>query len=660
MVLASSFGQTIAFVGSDPAENSSVGSIQTVTLTFDYSALESKYPNVEFGIFCCFDEWYPAELRKGSDVIATCTQGTKKFANTIIGNEYTFNFGNLVVLEEGVEYEIYIPDYSFVASDGNNTYGDYYADPLSIKIVGGKSSQPILTMKDCSPEQKSSLDVLDEITFLFNERVSLSDGATAMLSDLATGEVLKRSSLSIGADGMSVVAGFDKTVLYSNHQYVVDIAANTICMENNPEITYSAISFNYYGASFRYFGYSIVSPSNNKRVDNLGRVAVTLDCSNGEYLGRDFKAQAQLYKVGEDGESLNAVGNPISCVVNEAANGFYIDVYNFNLDPSSVYKVVVEEGQFHLWDYATQRPMHDTTNKEMVFQYRTPDEIEPMPTQSFGVATPSESESPEKLTSFRLDFEQYVYESEFYYPVFVSAAVNTLSVVDKTTGEKVADFAVDIKWDDMNRYWLENVDPLDVTMLAGHEYEVTVPEGMFCCRLEPLREVSMNKAYTVAYKGGYATSFTLTYAVEGQALLATVVDRNAEVSVSFPENGGFKVASIAFNGEDQAVGESFTTPAISEDSVLDVAYEYAGEIDYDFTTGVEMPEDCPFRVYSDGDSLVVDGLQAGDNVSIYSVGGLLMANLGEVPVSKSAVAFSLQKGMIYIVKVNNKTLKVRH
>lgn len=653
----------------DPSDGEYVTHISTIKITFDITDVLALYPDVQENDFGLMNSGKTINIYKGKDSTGEIVGSTKisgvtnTSPNFVPGKLYTeITFENDVVLEANQAYCIVIPAKCYSVATVSKKYTNTVnTQPIQIVVYGANTTPTELLLLGCDPANESTLDILKTFVATFNKDVEVVSNAKASLLEGET--VIATAPLEVSKeDPKKVVVQFNEIELYNTHIYSISISENLIYEKGNTSLGYKEIVTTLKGSSLKYFGYSLVSPSNNRRLSNIGRVAVTVDCNDTQYLGRDFKANAQLYKVGDDDSSLTPIGDPISCSVNESTKGFYIDVYNFNLEPSSKYQVIVAADQFHLWDMETQKPLHDTANKEMVFTYRTPDEIEPMPTQSFGAVIPAVTDPVENLTSFRLDFEQYVYENTFYYPVFTSFTgnYNVLNVVDKSTGENVADFKVDIKWDDMNNYWLENVDPIEVQMLKGHEYEITVPEGMFCCRLDPLKEVSHNKEYTVTYQGGYATTFTLAYAVEGQTTLTTEVARGSEVKVSFPENNGFKVASIAFNGESQTVAETFTTPAIAENSTLDIAYEYAGTIDYDFTTGVSSPEGCPFNVYSEGEQLTIEGIQTGDVIRIYTLGGLMMADLGAVPAGSTKVSFRLATGNVYIVMINDKTLKIQH
>ncbi|MCH5238282.1 MAG: hypothetical protein J1E95_10890 [Muribaculaceae bacterium] len=164
----------------------------------------------------------------------------------------------------------------------------------------------------------------------------------------------------------------------------------------------------------------------------------------------------------------------------------------------------------------------------------------------------------------------------------------------------------------------------------------------------------------VPFKSTKVPTFTLTYEIEDQAILSTDVQEGSKITVSFPENNDFKVVSVSFNGENQEVGETYTTPAIEENSVLNIVYEYARDINFDFTTGINSPEDCPYTISHEGDNINIFGVKAGDNIKVYSLGGLKMADLGAVPSGKAVATFTLPTGNVYIVTINNKALKIKH
>lgn len=652
-----------------PSNGDKVSYISTVRIDFGIENVLAMYPDVPASDFGIMNMTRTINIYKGEnstgEVVASkkITGVVNTSAGFVTDKLYTeITFDNDVILESNQAYCIVIPAKTYSVATLSQKYTNtVITNPIEIIVYGSGEVSDKLLMTSVSPENGETLEKLDKFTLNFNQEVLVKPSSNAILYE--GDEIVGQGSMEVNEnDSKSVVASFDNVVLYNSHTYKITVPGDVIYAKDNESDVYGGGSITINGSSYRNFGYTRVSPSMNRKISNLGRIGVTVDCGSNGYLGRDFKATAQLYKLGAD-DTRTQVGDNLNCLVNESTKGFYIDVYNFDLEPATKYEVVVAADQFHLWDMDTQRPMHDTTNSEMVFTYTTADEIEPVAPQGFGAAVPAVTTPVETLTSFRLDFSPFEYDNTFYYPVFASYTAenyNVLDVTDVTTGEKVADFTVDIKWDNDNNFWIENTSALDVNMLKGHEYVVNIPEGMFCCRFEELKDVSANKAYAVTYQGGYATSFTLTYAIEGQATLSTMVERGAEVTVTFPENDGFRLASLSYNGEPQTVAVTYTTPAVNADVTLDLTYEYAGKVDYDYSTGVEVPSDCPYSVRSEGEMLVIDGVESGDSISVYTTGGMLVATLPAVPSDANRVAISLANGDVYLIRINAKALKVRH
>ncbi|MDE5957708.1 MAG: hypothetical protein K2G78_05310 [Muribaculaceae bacterium] len=417
---------------------------------------------------------------------------------------------------------------------------------------------------------------------------------------------------------------------------------------------------NYSGASYNYFGYGRISPSNNSEVEYLSRISVPVKLEVGsQYIGRDFKTTACMYKV--DGEERTLVADAIECIINEATNGFYINVFDFALEPSSTYQIEVEKDSFHLWSMETQKPLYDTSNETLTLTYTTPAEITPLAVQEFGEVTPVASEPLEKLEAFKVMLAPYEFENTFYYPEFLSFAAedyNVVSVVDAADNSEVTSFKVDIKWDTDNNYWLENIEPLDVTLFEGRSYEVRVPAGMVGCRYEPIRELTANKAFAVTYNGGYSPNCEFTYSVSGLSDVTTTVAKGSTVTVNVAPAENFKVESVIFNGEDAALsGDSFTTPALdSDEALLEVTFAYDGTVLFDFTTGVEDIADCPFKVWRDDDHIVIENVTVGADIKVYSMAGVLIA---DTTATDEVVNISVLPG-VYVVVIDGVGLKVKH
>lgn len=771
------WSQSFSIQKTIPEANSTLESIQEITLIFDLDSYKADNPSIANWYIGC-NVWGgdPVIALKDSkgDILAQIMDN----ADLSEGDSFTFSFENPVILSPNEQYTLVISEYSFALYSQPNFKG-YTADndEYEIQFYGSQSSSKVLTLTEVTPAANSVCANLDVVDLYFNEQIEIASGSKAYLYDVNSDEPIGESEIKLNEDEVSINLSFKDISLLYSHSYYVEIPANSIFLKGDLTNSYQKISINYSGSEYTYFGYGRISPANNRSLEYISTVTVPVNCSEDEYLGRDFKATANLYKVAD--EEQNLIRSSIECAVTENSKGFYINVYDFDLEPESTYKLVVDANQFYFWSYETQRPMRDTSNEELILTYTTPAEITPLPTQEFGAATPVEA--GEKLESFILMFQPYTFEDTFYYPVFASTTLeegyNLLQVVDENSGENVASFEVEIKWDNDNNYWLENVNPLDITLLEGHIYNVVVPAGMFCCRFEPLHDISLNKEYTVTYNGttptiddfgltanvsdrlhSHADVFSFvteseikagegatmklmdgeesvaeapvyvsrenngyrayadfggqklengkTYDVvlpKGSVYAANGIVKNPEIKsaiTAMPEQAAapefisvklnideyatatyrmvkgeesvvdlkagddWKLESLSLNGDDvtSEVSEQglYTLPALNEDATLDATYAYAHDITYDYTTGVGNIEDCPYSLLKDGSHLVISGLNGGEQIAIYTVGGMKIASLDTVPADMHEASLALPEGQIYIVMINNTSIKWKH
>lgn len=659
LYVASIWGSQFGLSTATPTPNSKVASIQDITLVFDLTQVKEEYPDVSTWYIGCnaMGGACTIDLMKGSEIVA---QITDEF-DLHEGDSYPIRFDNPVLLEPDVEYTLVIPEYSFSLYT-ENYWGGYVTDCSNITLtyIGEASAQNVLVLESTLPEKGSSIALLNNVDFNFNESVSILPNTPVEIVRNNDNVIIASTVLRISDNPNTVSALFDDIELYNSYSYTVRVPEQSIFLEGETENGYQEILVNYTGASYNYFGYGRISPSNNSEVEYLSRISVPVKLEAGaQYIGRDFKATACMYKV--EGEERTLVADAIECNINEATNGFYINVFDFALEPSSTYQIEVEKDSFHLWSADTQKPLYDTSNETLTLTYTTPAEIAPLAVQEFGEVTPVASEPLEKLEAFKVMLAPYEFENTFYYPEFLSSAAegyNVVSVVDVTDNSEVTSFKVDIKWDTDNNYWLENIEPLDVTLFEGRSYEVRVPAGMVCCRYDPIRELTANKDFAVTYNGGYSPNCEFTYSVSGLSDVTTTVAKGSTVTVNVAPAENFKVESVIFNGEEAALsGDSFTTPALdSDEALLEVTFAYDGTILFDFTTGVDDIADCPFKVWSNDDHIVIENVTVGADIKVYSVAGVLIA---DTTATDEVVNISVLPG-VYVVVIDGVGLKVKH
>ena len=117
---------------------------------------------------------------------------------------------------------------------------------------------------------------------------------------------------------------------------------------------------------------------------------------------------------------------------------------------------------------------------------------------------------------------------------------------------------------------------------------------------------------------------------------------------------GWQIHSVSFNGNDVTAELSsknvFTTPAITSNSVLNVVFEKGG------TTGVVAQAESRLRVTAHGNTISVQGAEAGEQIAVYSVDGKLVET---VKTTHGSATITLPENETYIVKGRQKTVKVR-
>lgn len=117
---------------------------------------------------------------------------------------------------------------------------------------------------------------------------------------------------------------------------------------------------------------------------------------------------------------------------------------------------------------------------------------------------------------------------------------------------------------------------------------------------------------------------------------------------------GWKIHSVTFNGEEvtaQLTEEgTFTTPALSEDAVLNIAYEKI-----DDGTKVENARASRIKMQGHHGTLRITGTTEGAAISVYTTDGTLVT---QESTEDSDTEITLPTGQVYIVKVADKVVKI--
>lgn len=137
-----------------------------------------------------------------------------------------------------------------------------------------------------------------------------------------------------------------------------------------------------------------------------------------------------------------------------------------------------------------------------------------------------------------------------------------------------------------------------------------------------------------------------------------------KLNISLIPDGNWVVTSLTRDGNDvlpflQENDGVYTTPALTGDTKIAATIEYDGVIINDIASDVvEIPE-TSVKVYSDGEHIVIDGISAGDVVAVYSTNGMLIAK-ETMEIDNRAKQITIAPGQIYIVRVNDTSVKILH
>ena len=138
---------------------------------------------------------------------------------------------------------------------------------------------------------------------------------------------------------------------------------------------------------------------------------------------------------------------------------------------------------------------------------------------------------------------------------------------------------------------------------------------------------------------------------QGTVMLS--VAKNHSLRYQILPDEGWRVNSLTFNGEDITdqiqQGTYIDTPVLREKSTIRIAYEQ-------IETGVKAVDGSKVRVLRYDGGIVVSQAPAGQTVSVYTLDGRLIRS---VAIKHAQHTIPLTAGQVYIVKVAEKTIKIR-
>ncbi len=92
----------------------------------------------------------------------------------------------------------------------------------------------------------------------------------------------------------------------------------------------------------------------------------------------------------------------------------------------------------------------------------------------------------------------------------------------------------------------------------------------------------------------------------------------------------------------------------------EVAVTLKGTTPEGVDTGLGEVEESAYALTKDGANVIISGLKGGDVVTVYTAGGMKVAELGEVSAGMKNASVNLPEGQLYIVLINGTAIKYRH
>lgn len=716
-----------------PAESAEYTTLKDIHLIFELSGVEKTYPDVqssEIGLVSTLTKKKPIKLYKGSeatgDPIASCY---KKVLNNSTefhsGNYFDISFDSEIILEEGVTYTLYIPIANFAAATTSQIFTDYPKDQEAIIHFKGAKAQGF-AFENAQPEQFSNLKSVQKVVLSFNEEVTVTPQSVATIVEndntIATSKALYVSENSSN----SIVIEFENEIpLYITHEYQLQIPENIIFSANDTSVGIDgAISLTYKGEDYHYLEVGRVYPKNNSELSWISEIRVPFNFETGYNLGH-AQATMKLYE-----GSMESTPIELKCDGSSLDN-LVITPYKFDLKPSTTYYVVLDAGQiFPAENNDWRKTLKDTTNPEVVLTYMTPEVLESPNKVSVDVI-PAPGADNARLDMVTLNIADYEFENSSYSVKLASE--NPVAIFNDGTNDTQLPLT-------FNANEKKATCTVNRPLEAGKTYTLKVPAGTFAPNAHAnLAAVAANDELVYTYTGKaapVAEFVSLSYTVDGEVTLKTMVEKGKPVTVAVTVPEGRQIESVTLDGTPlSGVMDVYTIPALAEDAgvlvtlvplvepdpvyhnvtlsldnaaaqtsaveegktvsfkltpvddlwtvesvenaTLDEAsgmyvtepvtadtevkatFALVNPVDFNFTTEVEeVPAGCAYSVRSEREMLIIEGVTAGDNIRIYTTGGTLIADK-TVPADMSVAAMNLASG-IYIVAINNTTLKIRH
>lgn len=271
-----------------------------------------------------------------------------------------------------------------------------------------------------------------------------------------------------------------------------------------------------------------------------------------------------------------------------------------------------------------------------------------------------ESGMVEELYSFTIADPSGIGLSYNYVPYVVNEAGETVARVDMDSQVQYDALGRDIMTVEGERdvKAVKATFHLNVPVTDSGKYKFISPRSCYAIGTE--FSGKSNRYFETEYTVVKMPKVNVDVELVNFASVSFQVLKGKDAVVSLAPAADWKVASLTLNGDDvtaDVTDNAYKIAAIEEDAKLVATYEYAHDVEIVQSTGVVEVEGRQITVANDADRISISGVAKGDVIKVYSVNGMVLANL---EAEQEVVKITCPTGQVYVVMVNDKAIKIQH
>ena len=265
----------------------------------------------------------------------------------------------------------------------------------------------------------------------------------------------------------------------------------------------------------------------------------------------------------------------------------------------------------------------------------------------------------EELYSFTITNPKGIGLSWNYVPYVINEAGETVAKVDMNSQIQYDANGTDISTLPMGDYVaVKATFHLTAPITEPGKYTLVTPRSAYAIGTQ--YEGEYNRYFETEYTVVKMPKVKVDVELVNFANVSFEVLEGKDATVGLTPSADWKLATLTLNGEDvtsDVADNAYTIAAIEADAKLVATYEYAYEVETIQTSGVVDVAGKQITVANDGDRISVEGVAEGDTIKVYTVNGMVIAN---VVAEQDIVKISCPTGQVYIVVINDKAVKIQH